>query len=127
MKFRKKPVIIEAFRYGYDNRPDWFCDLVSKNKIVTRDDSCDIHTLEGVMLGAYGDYIIKGIRGEVYACKYDIFLETYESLDDINNNRNWTEDYDLENGQYIQTCPCGSRFIGHKRRYWCKICGTDYR
>lgn len=78
MKFRKKPVVIEAFRYWIDNRPDWFCDKVSTSEIVTYETHCDIHTLEGVMRGEYGDYIIQGVKGEIYPCKPDIFAATYE-------------------------------------------------
>lgn len=91
---RKKPVEIEAFRMGIDTRPDWFQDKVSANEITThaiydREDEtpfhhkptyCIINTLEGKMKGDYGDYIIQGIKGEVYACKPDIFELTYEKL-----------------------------------------------
>lgn len=91
-KYRKKPVVIEAFRFGIDHRPDWFCDLVSSNDIITRyvsdDESdnpfdfrktyCEIKTLEGTMKGDYGDFIIRGVKGEVYPCKPDIFEATYE-------------------------------------------------
>jgi len=87
MEYRKKPVVIEAFKYGIDNRPDWFSDKVTSNEIITyvgtdlRDPSeyyCEIKTLEGIMRGNCGDYIIKGVKGEVYACKPDIFEMTYE-------------------------------------------------
>ena len=87
MEYRKKPVVIEAFKYGIDNRPDWFNDKVTSNEITTyvgtdiRDSSeyyCEIKTLEGIMRGNCGDYIIKGVKGEVYPCKPDIFEITYE-------------------------------------------------
>lgn len=87
MEYRKKPVVIEAFRYGMDSRPDWFDTKVTSNEIITyvgtdiRDSSqyyCEIKTLEGIMKGNCGDYIIKGVKGEVYACKPDIFEMTYE-------------------------------------------------
>ena len=79
MKYRKKPVVIEAFRYGVDKyRPDWFQNAVTVNGIVTYDHGCHIHTLEGVMLGKVGDYIIQGVQGEIYPCKPDIFELTYE-------------------------------------------------
>ena len=87
MEYRKKPVVIEAFRYGMDSRPDWFDTKVTSNEIITyvgtdiRDSSqyyCEIKTLEGVMRGNCGDYIIKGVQGEVYPCKPDIFEMTYE-------------------------------------------------
>ena len=45
------------------------------------DTNCDIQTLEGVMHANYGDYIIKGVKGEIYPCKPDIFEETYEILE----------------------------------------------
>ena len=87
MKYRKKPVVIEAFRYAMDSRPDWFDTKVTSNEIITyvgtdiRDSSqyyCEIKTLEGIMRGNCGDYIIKGVQGEVYPCKPDIFEMTYE-------------------------------------------------
>lgn len=77
-QYRKKPVIIEAFKYGIDHRPDWFMDKVSENKIFTYATYCLINTLEGEMTGSYGDYIIQGVQGEVYPCKPDIFEMTYE-------------------------------------------------
>ena len=55
MKFRKKPVVIEAFRYNVDPRPDWFQDRVTANTIVTFEDECHINTLEGQMYGNVGD------------------------------------------------------------------------
>ena len=87
MEYRKKPVVIEAFRYGIDSRPDWFDTKVTSNEIITyvgtdiRDSSqyyCEIKTLEGIMRGNCGDYIIKGVQDEVYPCKPDIFEMTYE-------------------------------------------------
>jgi hypothetical protein len=80
-KFRKKPVVIEAFRYYVDPRPDWFCDKVSTNDILTYETHCSIMTLEGMMRGEVGDYIIQGVKGEIYPCKPDIFAATYEAED----------------------------------------------
>jgi hypothetical protein len=86
MKYVKKPVVISAFRYGIDARPDWFDSKVTSNEIIThigidrketQDYYCEIKTLEGVMVGKLGDYIIQGIQGEVYPCKPDIFEKTY--------------------------------------------------
>lgn len=79
-KYRKKPVVIEAFRYWVDARPEWFCDKVTTNEIITHETHCEITTLEGVMRGEVGDYIIQGVKGEVYPCKPDIFEATYESV-----------------------------------------------
>ena len=82
MKYRKKPVVIEAVRFMIDDTlPDWFMDRVTSNAIITHSDgTCDIKTLEGTMRADYGDYIILGIKGEVYPCKPDIFINTYEEV-----------------------------------------------
>lgn len=83
-KFRKKPVVIEAFRYGIDSRPGWFEDRVGAIDfpIYTFGMYCIIHTLEGEMRGGWGDYIIKGVKDELYPCKEEIFRETYELVDE---------------------------------------------
>lgn len=90
MKFRKKPVVIEAFQLGIDNMPDWFMDAVVKNDIILHGQSigfyranntnADIKTLEGWHHANYGDYVIQGIKGEIYPCKPDIFEKTYEAV-----------------------------------------------
>lgn len=96
MKYRKKPVEIEAFRLSYDPWPDWFHDRVSANDIITHDTNpetatradpferrqiwAEIKTLEGVMRANCGDYVIQGVKGEIYPCKPDIFEATYETL-----------------------------------------------
>lgn len=89
MKYRKKPVIIDAFQFDGDfmNKdrtyyiPDWAVDMVHKGYIKFRsyvNGELEIKTLEGVMIANVGDYIIKGVDGEVYPCKPDIFEKTYE-------------------------------------------------
>lgn len=90
MKFRKKPVVIEAFQLGIDNMPDWFTDAVAKNDIIlhgqssgfyhAHDTNAYIKTLEGWHHANYGDYVIQGIKGEIYPCKPDIFEKTYEAV-----------------------------------------------
>ena len=92
MKYRKKPVIIEAFQLGIDYIPDWFMNKVSENEIILHgtssgfehhdDTNCDIKTLEGWIHASFGDFIIKGIKGEIYPCKPDIFKATYEPIID---------------------------------------------
>jgi response regulator of citrate/malate metabolism len=81
-KFRKKPVVVEAFRYFVDTRPDWFWDKVSTNEIITYETHCDIKTLEGCMRAGIGDYIIQGVKKEIYPCKSDIFEQTYELVEE---------------------------------------------
>jgi hypothetical protein len=80
-RFRTKPCEIEAFRYWIDDRPDWFCDKVSANEIVTYDTHCEIKTLEGVMRGEVGDWIVQGLKGEIYPCKPEPFAMKYEPVD----------------------------------------------
>lgn len=76
MRFRKKPVTIEAFRLGYDDMPKWFTQFAYNG------DGVLIDTLEGTMQACNGDYIIKGVKGEIYPCKADIFTETYEEAEE---------------------------------------------
>lgn len=90
MKARKKPVVVEYFQFYVDPMPDWFMDRVSTNDVVLRccdykkysidEAHCQIRTLEGLMKGEGGDYIIKGVQGEIYPCKPDIFEATYERV-----------------------------------------------
>jgi hypothetical protein len=86
VKYRKKPVVIEAWLWdetkktfdktgcitmswcGYSDTPDLMQDL-------------RIKTLEGTMRVDKGDYIIKGVKGEFYPCKPDIFLMTYDKIE----------------------------------------------
>ena len=77
-KFRKKPVVVEAARWNSKNYFD-IIRLTGRRDIRFFDDgSCIIPTLEGDMIAKKGDYIIKGIKGEFYPCKPDIFNATYE-------------------------------------------------
>lgn len=88
MKYRKRPVEIEAFRLGIDYIPDWFMDRVTTKDVILRPGpvpaigtiTADINTLEGVMRADYGDFIIQGVEGEIYPCKPDIFVKTYEKV-----------------------------------------------
>ncbi|AXH71158.1 hypothetical protein BSP36_113 [Bacillus phage BSP36] len=84
-KYRKKPVEVEAFLFNVDPYPDWFSEKVESRNIVVgyEGDSafCLIPTLEGQMYGSAGDYIIRGIQGEIYPCKADIFEATYEKVE----------------------------------------------
>lgn len=82
-KYRKLPVEIEAFQFGVDKSPEWFDKEFGKQVIETGYDEVlyvRIETLEGVMRANYKDYIIKGIQGEIYPCKEDIFKKTYEKV-----------------------------------------------
>ena len=83
-KYRKKPVVIEAVQYSGDNRKEiraWCGDSVCVNLTNISDDNLYIQTLEGEMTTNINDWIIKGIRGEFYPCKPDIFEATYERVE----------------------------------------------
>ena len=93
MKYQKKPVVIEAFQYdgdlkGADGKyyiPDWAIEAYEKGimyykALKLNDPPCElfIDTLEGTHHVSVGDYVIRGIQGELYPCKPDIFEASYE-------------------------------------------------
>lgn len=93
-KFRKKPVTIEAMQWdGTDECAVWITAWVLNNEGVASyqcADACDgtanthhlvIETLEGGMLANAGDWVIRGVAGEFYPCKPEIFAATYEEQD----------------------------------------------
>lgn len=75
-KYRKKPVIIEAIQWNGKNLTE--IDNFVGGSIGIKCTSLIIHTLEGDMEASINDYIIKGVNGEFYPCKPDIFDKTYE-------------------------------------------------
>ena len=98
MKYRKKPVVIEAIKCSDAHRmmgeawkdlPEWFRDayeghnkagvktIVAMNRPVA---CIDIITLEGTMRANLDDWIIRGVKGELYPCKPDIFESTYDPV-----------------------------------------------
>ena len=94
-KYKKKPVVIEAFQYDGDLKesnnnyyvPDWavkafeenimFYDILDENYPY----ELFIRTLEGIHHVSVGDYVIQGVNGELYPCKPDIFEKTYEPVE----------------------------------------------
>ena len=82
MKYRKKPVEIEAIQYiGTDkNKIELYHFMGNLTYYVDENEDLIIKTLEGNMKANIGDYIIKGVHGELYPCKPDIFEETYEMV-----------------------------------------------
>jgi len=81
-KFRKKPVVIEAFQWTIDVVPQWWKDLKGVTMNVNTM-SAFIPTLEGTMEAKKGDFIIQGVNGEVYPCKEEIFWKTYEPAESV--------------------------------------------
>ncbi len=80
MKYRKKPIVIEAMQYDGKNCVEVLKFMGKQNDYadLTPFDIPIIYTLEGELTASVGDWIIKGIKGEFYPCKPDIFEATYE-------------------------------------------------
>ncbi len=76
--FRKLPVIIGAEQWFPGKRVEGVCE----NSLCAS--YAHIHTLEGVIAVSYGDWVIRGVKGEHYPCRDDIFKLTYEPVEDIN-------------------------------------------
>ena len=93
--YRKKPVVIEAVQFqGFrsdrtpvlapsESPPAWLTDAIVRQDIrpVSDGSGAVISTLEGSMGAKIGDWIVRGVRGELYPCKPDIFAETYEAAE----------------------------------------------
>lgn len=83
-KFRKKPVVIEAMQFTEADKDRCF-NFVTCTRNATYNPQGEpllvIQTLEGDMVTTLGDWIIKGVKGEFYPCKPDIFEATYEPVE----------------------------------------------
>ena len=87
MKYKKKPVVVEAVRFVDTEESILKLLELGLNPVQIDYDAPDnpilkIETLEGLMIATEGDYIIKGVQGEFYPCKPDIFAETYEKTEE---------------------------------------------
>ena len=89
-KYRKKPVVIDAVQLTWDTW-DEMCEFANVGKLIDGKPEgsldgehigMDIPTLEGKMHADENDWIIKGVKGEFYPCKPDIFDATYEKVDE---------------------------------------------
>ena len=83
--YMKKPVVVSSFQLGYQDMPLWFQEAIADNKVnnidaflASANETIKIKTLEGIMTAQKGDWIIRGIKGEIYPCKDDIFKATYD-------------------------------------------------
>ena len=153
-KYRKKPVVIEAFQYdgdlidstGYYYVPEWaqyanFEGILYYGDYKGKPGELFIKTLEGNMHVNVGDYIIKGIQGEIYPCKPSIFEATYEKVND-ENSETITKETSLNvivesliegANSFIMKCPsCNKKIISSqqayihdniKREWYCRNCG----
>jgi hypothetical protein len=79
-RYRKKPVEINAVQWLGNNLTE-VIETVERNVHPIPHGRLQIKTLEGTMTAEQGDFIIKGVQGEVYPCKPDIFRQTYEPID----------------------------------------------
>ncbi len=87
-KYRKKPVVIDAVKYNgsndYEDMTNWLLAAINEEKVhfhstlSSQHGELTIHILEGMHIASPGDYIIRGIKGELYPCKPDIFEASYE-------------------------------------------------
>jgi hypothetical protein len=86
MKYRKKLVEVEAHCFTYENMelkevpPMWVVQAIDSGKIYRHHHKIYIRTLEGDMRVKEGDYIVKGVKDELYACEPNIFKLTYEAV-----------------------------------------------
>lgn len=90
MKYRKKPIVIEAIQFSGENVQEcmdfggengeicWECNIIDGKSLNELGGRLVIETLEGDMEVSLNDFIIKGVKGELYPCKPDIFEMTYE-------------------------------------------------
>lgn len=83
MKFRKKPVEIEAHQWdgNWKSIPEWLRTEWKVGGVFCAGPKLVIHTLEGDMVAMPGDWIIQGVKGELYPCKDEIFRQTYEQVE----------------------------------------------
>lgn len=83
MKYRKKPVVIEAMELTHENFAEvkgWCGGKYWSRPPMRAVTGLIISTLEGDMTAAFGDFVIRGVKGEFYPCKSDIFAATYEPV-----------------------------------------------
>jgi hypothetical protein len=82
MKFRKKPVVVDAILFTGGNQGELVKFAGHHVNVAFIDKGVTIDTLEGMMTVSPGDWVIKGVKGEFYPCKPDVFMLTYEAVAD---------------------------------------------
>ena len=86
-KFRKKPVVIEAWKWNgagtFAGAPPWVKDYALGERLIEpqEDGTLIVPTLEGDHVANAGDWIIQGVQGELYPCKPGIFVKTYDYVE----------------------------------------------
>ena len=88
-QYRKKPIVIEAIQFDGWNWKECMQFMSDKDLAftddLTRKENLKIDTLEGTMIANVGDYILRGVKGEFYPCKPDVFAATYEPVEPTTN------------------------------------------
>jgi len=127
-KYRKKPVVIDAVRWTGENIDEILtfadggpCPLWGDDFLVDKDkQEVVISTLEGLMTAGLGDWIIRGVKGEYYPCKHDIFIATYEQ-EDLSTAGGWIEcivcgrEWPWMDASSFRECECGNPYVfGHR-------------
>lgn len=85
MKYVTKPIEIDAVNFSmgtFDEYPEWLNDAILDKRITIEGDQFKVETLEGVMTGIDGDFVIMGTEGELYPCKPIPFHKKYKPKDD---------------------------------------------
>lgn len=104
MKYRKKPVVVEAVKFTGNNCFEIMHFMNRSQDIFDAElqetDRPYIHTLEGVLTCSPGDFVIKGVKGEFYPCKPDVFEATYEPIAECPPH-DWSQD-----GERCSKCGC---------------------
>ena len=130
-RFRKKPVEVEAWEFTREalkSTDSWVRLYGNELHLISQYAGevlyIEIDTLEGTMRANLGDFIIKGIQGEFYPCKPDIFKATYEAIQKLNKFIGGT------NYASSQLCSnCGNKSSQTKdlscRTYICPVCGME--
>ena len=123
-QFTKKPVTIEAFRWtGDTDGPVWLLEAlkagrVTREKVLGPDQELAIHTLEGVMTARPGDWIIQGLKGELYPCRNDIFQASYVEAAPAR---------DMTFGQALESLKAGARIARdgwNGKAMWLSLSGS---
>ena len=87
MRVIKKSIEVEAWQLNFEDtlkgeEPEWVLEAMNKDRLeYTIVGTWLVRTLEGIMKAREGDYLIRGVRGEIYPCMKSIFEETYEVID----------------------------------------------
>ena len=123
--YRKKPVMVEAVQWTGENHAE-MCEFIDPEVFeIKPKEGLIIHTLEGDHHASPGDYIIKGVNGEFYPCKPDIFAKTYEPATITQPNEpvtvtevcphcesEITMEWDVKTRGHKAVCPvCGNRLM----------------